>query len=248
MQLILLSAGRGSRLSKRLRSKPKSLANVNDKSIIEHNLEFFKKFKNKYIITGYKQNLLSSFAKKYDFKMVHNKNFQTTNMVYSMFLPSKFIKDDVVICYGDIIFDPNIFKFFAIKENMIPLNINWLNIWKKRMSNKDIKEDAEDVVIKKNYLLSIGGKIINKYPKHQYMGIFKLRKNSYHKLNNFFKKLKKPKIDMTSFINISIKKINLYVIRVVTTVDRPRRGRWQMVRPPTSTRTFSLRVRFRRSR
>ena len=38
MQLILLSAGRGSRLSKELRSKPKSLAKVNDKPIIEHNL------------------------------------------------------------------------------------------------------------------------------------------------------------------------------------------------------------------
>ena len=209
MQLILLSAGRGSRLSKKLRSKPKSLASVNDKSIIEHNLKFFNKFNNKYIITGYKQKLLSSFAKKYNFKMVHNKNFQTTNMVHSMFLPSKFIKDDVVICYGDIIFDPNIFKLFVTKEDIIPLNINWLNIWKKRMSNKNIKEDAEDVVIKKNYLLCIGGKIINKYPKYQYMGIFKLRKNSYHKLNNFFKKLNKPKIDMTSFINISIKKINL---------------------------------------
>ena len=45
MQLILLSAGRGSRLSKELRSKPKSLAKVNDKSIIEYNVKFFNKFK-----------------------------------------------------------------------------------------------------------------------------------------------------------------------------------------------------------
>ena len=43
MQLILLSAGRGSRLSKKLRLKPKSLAKVNNKTIIEHNLEFFSK-------------------------------------------------------------------------------------------------------------------------------------------------------------------------------------------------------------
>ena len=56
MQLILLSAGKGSRLSKKLRIKPKSLASVNNKPIIEHNLDFFNKFKNKYIITGYKKN------------------------------------------------------------------------------------------------------------------------------------------------------------------------------------------------
>ena len=159
MQLILLSAGRGSRLSKKLRSKPKSLAKVNDKPIIEHNLKFFNKFKKKIIITGYKKKSLASFAKKYDFKMVHNNKFQKTNMVYSMFLPSRYVNDDVVICYGDIIFDHKIYNLLIKKDNIIPLNINWLKIWKKRMSKEKIKKDAENVSVKKNMLLSIGGKI-----------------------------------------------------------------------------------------
>ena len=55
MQLILLSAGRGSRLSNKLRKSPKSLVKVNGKSIIDHNISFFKKFKDKFIITGYKK-------------------------------------------------------------------------------------------------------------------------------------------------------------------------------------------------
>ena len=132
MQLILLSAGRGSRLSKKLRIKPKSLAKINNKPIIEHNLDFFSKFKEKYIITGYKKNLLIDFAKKNDFKIIHNKKFQSTNMVYSMFLSSKFINQDVVICYGDIIFDSKIFNLFNEKKNIMPLNINWLNILEKK--------------------------------------------------------------------------------------------------------------------
>ena len=213
MQLILLSAGKGSRLSKKLRIKPKSLASVNNKPIIEHNLDFFNKFKNKYIITGYKKKLLSNFAKKYNFKTIHNKKFQSTNMVYSMFLASKYINEDVVICYGDIIFDPKVYDLLLKKENIIPLNVNWLKIWKKRMSKNDIKEDAENINIKKNYLSSIGGKIEKKYPKYQYMGIFKLKKRSFSDLNKYFKMLKKPKIDMTSFLNISIinKKIRLKI-------------------------------------
>ena len=149
MQLILLSAGAGSRLTKELRSKPKSLAKVNDKPIIEHNLKFFNKFKNKIIITGYKKNSLASFAKKYGFKMVYNNKYQKTNMVYSMFLPSRYINNDVVICYGDIIFDHKIYNLLIKKDNIIPLNINWLKIWKKRMSIEQIKEDAENVSIKK---------------------------------------------------------------------------------------------------
>ena len=44
MNLILLSAGRDQDYQK-LRLKPKSLARINNKAIIEHNLKFFNKFK-----------------------------------------------------------------------------------------------------------------------------------------------------------------------------------------------------------
>ena len=205
MQLILLSAGRGSRLSKELRYKPKSLAKLNNKPIIEYNLKFFNKFEKKFIITGYKHKYLKNFAKKHNFKIVHNYKFQKTNMVYSMFLPSKYITNDVVICYGDIIFDHKIYNLLIKKDNIIPLNMNWLKIWKKRMSKKNIKKDAESVTVKKNILLSIGGKIDKIFPKYQYMGIFKLRKKSYFNLKSFFIKIKNPKIDMTNFLNNSIK-------------------------------------------
>ena len=111
-------------------------------------------------------------------------------MVYSMFLASKFIKNDVVICYGDIIFDDKIHNLLIEKKSLIPLNLNWINIWKKRMNKKEIINDAENLSINKNYLASIGGKITSKYPKYQYMGIFKLKKKDYFKLHHYFKNFK----------------------------------------------------------
>ena len=206
MQLILLSAGRGSRLSQNLRKKPKSLATINGKSILEHNTDFFNKFKKKYIITGYKGNLIKKFAKKNNFKIIHNVKYKSTNMVYSSFLATKFIKEDVVICYGDIIFDSSIYNILKEKKNIIPLNKNWLSVWKKRMNRKKIMKDAENVVTKKNILLTIGGKIKSKLPKYQYMGLFKLKKNDFFKLSIYFKKIQNKKIDMTSFLDKSIKK------------------------------------------
>lgn len=205
MDLILLSAGRGSRLSKKLRFKPKSLAMVNNKAIIEHNILFFNKFKKKYIITGYRKKLLSNFAKKNNFKIINNHNYKMTNMVYSMFLASRYVKQDVLVCYGDIIFDPKIYNLFKSKENIIPLNSNWLKIWKKRMSVKHIKKDAENLNLSKNYLTSIGGIIKKKFPKYQYMGVFKLKKKSFFDLKKFFVKINNNKIDMTTFINLAIK-------------------------------------------
>ena len=215
MQLILLSAGRGSRLPSKFRQKPKCLTKVNKKTILEYNLEFYKKFNQKIIVTGYKKNLLKNFAKKNEFKFVSNKKYKITNMVYSAFLPSKYINQDVVICYGDIIFDKKIFSLLNNSKDIIPVKQDWLNIWKKRMSKNKIKFDAEDLKIKKNTLISIGEKIKKTYPKYQYMGIFKLTKKSYFKLEKYFKSIKNKKIDMTSFINQSIKnnKIKLQVKR-----------------------------------
>ena len=94
----------------------------------------------------------------------------------------------------------------------MPLNKNWLSVWKKRMNRKKIMKDAENVGTKKNILLTIGEKIKSKLPKYQYMGLFKLKKNDFLKLSIYFKKIQNKKIDMTSFLDKSIKKIKLSFI------------------------------------
>ena len=54
MILIYLSAGRGSRLPSKIRDNPKCMVKIKDKTIFERNELFFKNFKNKFLITGYK--------------------------------------------------------------------------------------------------------------------------------------------------------------------------------------------------
>lgn len=215
MQLIVLAAGRGSRLPEKFRFSPKCLCQINNKTILEHNLDFFKKFKNKLIVGGYKNNQLKKFSKKYNFKLIKNKNFKSTNMVESLFIATNYIKDDVVVCYGDIIFNSSIFNQLKKKDNLMPLNINWFDYWIKRMNRKQILNDAEDVKISNGRLISIGNRINDKMPKYQYMGIFKIRKKSFYILSRFYKSIKNKKIDMTSFIDKSIqeKKINFKIIK-----------------------------------
>lgn len=207
MQLIILAAGKGSRLPQKYRSLPKCLVRFNKKNLIDHNKEFINKFKKKIIITGYRSNILKKITQNYNFRYIRNKNFNKTNMVYSLFLAKKFVKSDVVIIYGDIIFDKKIFNLLKKKGSLIPVNINWLINWKKRMGFKKTLQDAEDLVIKKGIVKKIGNKIFkNKLPKTQFMGIIKLKKDTFNKIMNFFKKMKKNKIDMTSFLNICIQK------------------------------------------
>ena len=64
MHLVLLAAGKGTRLPKEFRDLPKSMVNINGKTILNHNLNFYQKFEKKTIITGYKSQKLNIFIKK----------------------------------------------------------------------------------------------------------------------------------------------------------------------------------------
>jgi len=209
MQIVLLAAGRGTRLPKKYRNRPKCLTKIGSNTVFDFNKKFFKNFDKKIIITGYKRKMLEKNIKENDFKEIENKDFRRTNMVHSLMLSNKYLKknEDIVVCYGDVIFNKNIFVILKKnKGNIMIGNKNWLKYWKKRMTIKNIKKDAETFSIKKNILKNIGYKITNKFPKYQYMGIFKLSYKSFNLLKSYYMKINNKKIDMTSFLNLCISK------------------------------------------
>ena len=204
MQLIVLASGRGSRLKKLTEKIPKCLVRVRSKTIIDYISKNFKKFNQTIILTGYKSNLINK--KFINLKKVKHEKYMSTNMVYSLFCAKKFIKQDVIISYSDIIFDHQIIdKMINFNKTHIPLNKEWLNLWEKRMNKKKINMDAEDLITKKSKVISIGNKIINKRPKLQFMGLIKVKYKDFIKLYKFFKTLNNPTIDMTSFLDIALK-------------------------------------------
>ena len=62
MQLIILSAGKGSRLPVKFRDKPKCLVALNSRPLLSYNENFFKNFKKKMIVCGYKQRHLDKIS------------------------------------------------------------------------------------------------------------------------------------------------------------------------------------------
>ena len=211
MELIVLASGKGARLKKLNQNRPKCLLKIkNNKNLIDYISENFEKFKKTFIIAGYKHYLLKKYKKK-NIKLIINNKFNTTNMVYSLSCAKKYISSDVIVVYSDILFDNRIInKLLKKKGNTLPLKKNWLKVWKSRMSLKKIKLDSENIVLKNNKVVQIGG-MYNKYPEAQYMGIIKFRKKDFFRTMDFFKKLKNYKIDMTSFLDLCIRKkiINL---------------------------------------
>ena len=219
MILVIVAAGKGSRLGDKTTNTPKCLVKVNKKSIIDYNLDFINKFKKTIIITGFKSNIIErKFKKNKKIQIIKNKNYSSTNMVYSFFCAYNYLKknkEDVLICYSDIIFDKNLFEKLNKKNSFIFAKINWLQLWKKRMTMKQIKKDAEDFVETNNKLISIGGKLHTQLPKLQFMGLNKIKYSHLKKLYIFYKKLKNKKINFKNFINRALinKIINLDVIK-----------------------------------
>jgi choline kinase len=188
----------------KFRTTPKCLIKINNRNLLERNFDFYKKFNNKYIVTGFKYKKILPFIKKNNFINFVNYDFKNTGMVYSLFKVKLVNKESVVICYTDIVFDKNIYENLLPEKNIIVLKKNWINLWEGRMNYKNIIKDAEDVEVKNKQLISIGNKIQKKFPKYQYMGIIKLISKDFFILKKFYKKINNKKIDMTSFLNKAI--------------------------------------------
>ena len=104
MILIILASGLGKRLKGKTNKIPKCLVKVNGKPIIGYMEKFIDCFDKVFIVAGYKANQLEKHFKNKKVKVIYNKNYNSTNMVHSIFCASKYINRDVVISYSDIIY------------------------------------------------------------------------------------------------------------------------------------------------
>ena len=104
-----------------------------------------------------------------------------------------------------------IYNFRKKKNNfLIPVLSTWRKIWK--IKSKDIFDDAETLKFsKKKELLEIGKKITNiNEVMAQYMGIIYIPHKKIKYFISQYNKLKNKKIHLTKFINILIKKKQVF--------------------------------------
>ncbi len=213
MIIIILAAGKGSRLYPYTKNKPKCLVKYKNKSILNYQLDVIKKFKISqiYLVSGYK----SERIKTKDIIKMKNKEYERSNMVYSLFLLKKLFngKEDIIISYGDIIYKERILKKLLNCKNKACTVIDkkWEIYWRKRFSNPLL--DAESLKLdKNNFILDIGKKVesideIN----GQYIGLTKFSKKITKQILYIWESLKKKNNNVknmyfTDFLRVLIKK------------------------------------------
>lgn len=225
MEIVILAAGKGSRFGKGS-IQNKCFIKINKQTLIEKILHDTKKlniYKIRMIIGHNSLNVKKKLA-KYKLHFLYNKFFKVKDMMYSLKLAFNNQKEDMIILYSDIYFSDKILKKLIAKLNKsefknnicLPIKSNWKSVWKKR--NKEIIDDCESLIYKKNDLKNIGSKIKNiKDVMGQYMGIIYFPLMKKKKILNIIKKIDINKMHITEFLNLLIKKS--IPIKIVKTND-----------------------------
>ena len=204
--IFILAGGLGSRMGNLTKNLPKPMLKINKKSILENQINFFKKkgFYNFIISVNYLSNKIINYfqdGKKFDLniKYCKEKSFLGTAGPLSL-LKNKKIVDDIIVINGDIYADIDFGKILEYhKKNKKDLTLCATRqqykfpfgvINKNTKTLKFINEKPEF-----NFLINSGIYII----KPKILNFLKF--NKYLDMNNFINNLKKNK-----------KKIGIYLI------------------------------------
>ena len=101
----------GSRLELNM---PKCLVEINNKKIIDYQLELIREIPNVYMVVGFMEEAVMEhvYRKRKDVIFVRNADYKTTTNSYSVYLATKDMSKPFVSFDGDLIVNPMSFKNF----------------------------------------------------------------------------------------------------------------------------------------
>ena len=192
MKTLILAAGVGSRLNEITNGLPKPLVDINGISLIQRQINLLKKksIEKIFVIRGFKSNEFHLD----DVSYIEDLEYDKHDQLGSLIVAESELSGDLLITFGDIIFDEDILdQILSSNSNFgVAIDLNWAKSYEKRIDNpielagkvlvKDgvIKQFSENLPIKKEGFL-IG----------EFLGIIKLNNASAVILQKSLQQLKK---------------------------------------------------------
>lgn len=173
---LLLAAGQGTRLAPLTNDRPKCLVQLAGRTLLDRARDSLAAagITDLWVVAGHRADLISAAG----YRTVINDRFDRTNMVASLFAARHLIDGgrDLLVVYGDIVFEPRVVRAVAGSEALLAIAINgdWQALWSARMD--DPLADAETLKVRGGLVTEIGKK-----PRAlsdiegQYMGLIRLR-------------------------------------------------------------------------
>lgn len=171
MKVIILAAGRGTRISKLIGDIPKCTVDVGGVPLIKRTIAMLKEYgiNNISIVLGYKHSEISKVIAGMGVTEYVNPFYHVTNSLGSLwFARDKFDnKEDIIICNGDVFWTKEIFQTISNSDKDLVLLSD-----KKRVDDGDYFFQTENNVLK-----AYGKELTRDSRDCEYVGIAKIAKN-----------------------------------------------------------------------
>ena len=204
LKAIILAAGQGNRIKPLTNEKPKCMVELFGKSLIEHQINAYRScgISDINIVTGFRNDSIIIP----NVQCFRNEYYETTNMVESLFCAEEILKDDVIVSYGDIIFEKNVLEQLIQSHDDISVIIdkNWKDYWSIRSKNP--LEDLESLKLDSNGNITSIGQKVKKLEEieGQYIGLMKFSENGVTILKDFYHECKKISKKKPNPLNVNL--------------------------------------------
>ncbi len=212
---VILAAGEGTRLRPLTDYLPKTLVPLGGKPLLARQMAVLNRagITDISIVAGYCAEALGSSGAR----LFHNPRYANTNMVASLHCAKPLFDgtDDVVVAYGDIVYEPRVLTRLLATDAPIAVvvDLGWQRLWELRMD--DPLSDAETMKLDAaGHIVELGRKPRNLADiQGQYIGLFKVSRAfapqffaRYERLpdNALFEGRPRDKMYMTSYLQHQI--------------------------------------------
>lgn len=206
MNLIILAAGRGSRLIPLTNTLPKCMVKVGGKPLLDYIKEASRSLRPSRIgiVVGY----LAEKVKTFDWHVTSNQNWDKTNMIESLLLMDEWLlSDESIVTYSDIFYGHHALISLG-RKSQAPISILYSDSWKKywNLRFEDPLSDAENLIISKDQkVLNISGRAGSMDQiDGQYMGLIKFTPKGWKLFKRKYLDLGIQTIDVTKLLSILI--------------------------------------------
>jgi len=196
MRAIILAAGYGLRLNQHTKDIPKALLDLNGKSILERQISLLREYgvNEIFVVTGYKRE---KYVLK-DIEYIFNPRYSETEQLASMMVARANIEDDVLVIFGDILFDSQILQQILASNDDIAMaiDLNWEKSYNEGLCNSHPLD--EPVLINQKKVLRISYKqtdtMIENQTVGEFLGVIKLSANGSRTIIKKYEELEKSHV------------------------------------------------------
>ena len=161
MQAVILAAGRGSRLGERGEQTPKCLLQLDERRIIEHQLETLAEagVAPVAMIVGYCADEIREIV-GIRAEYIHNPRWGSTNSLYSFWLSKKWVKGPVIILNSDTVIHPDILnRLMSVEGDAVAYDScsgNAPEHMKVNVVGRELKDMSKDLPVEKSHGENVG--------------------------------------------------------------------------------------------